>query len=236
MRKLICVMLSLCAISAQAQTFVDLGAIYPINADGDKYSINGFVAFDGESDEDIYAKALIWAIENISPKQHEGISPINHSSKDFKCQLLLSSKVGSGLSNIYHCNATFRVASGKLLYYFTDIMVESSNPLFKRITPFESLSPQKNQRHKQTIDDYVDVSSLVLNKLFDHIVEYELESITHWDNVKNKYLVEGMNRDECRLAVGKPQSITESAGEEQWMYSSSFYIFFKNGVVVTIIK
>ena len=45
-----------------------------------------------------------------------------------------------------------------------------------------------------------------------------------------------MTEDECRLAVGKPQTVLESNGEVQWMYSSSFYVFFKNGRVETIIK
>jgi len=45
-----------------------------------------------------------------------------------------------------------------------------------------------------------------------------------------------MTEDECLLAFGKPQTISESNGEVQWMYSSSFYLFFKNGCVETIIK
>ena len=48
--------------------------------------------------------------------------------------------------------------------------------------------------------------------------------------------VKGMTEDECRLAFGKPQTVLESNGEVQWMYSSSFYVFFKNGRVETIIK
>jgi hypothetical protein len=48
--------------------------------------------------------------------------------------------------------------------------------------------------------------------------------------------VKGMNEDECRLAFGKPQVVLESNGEVQWMYSSSFYIFFRSGKVISYIK
>ena len=45
-----------------------------------------------------------------------------------------------------------------------------------------------------------------------------------------------MTEDECRLAFGKPLTIMETGGEIQWMYNRSFYLFFKEGRVQTIIK
>ncbi|KAB4178413.1 hypothetical protein GAQ34_23190, partial [Bacteroides uniformis] len=60
--------------------------------------------------------------------------------------------------------------------------------------------------------------------------------ITHWNEININKPVKGMTEDECLLACGKPQTIQESNGAVQWMYSSSFYLFFKNGHVETIIK
>ena len=68
-------------------------------------------------------------------------------------------------------------------------------------------------------------------KEFDFVSSNALSVITHWDEIAIRKPVEGMNEDECRLA-----SIMETNGEIQWMYTSSFYLFFKDGRVRTIIK
>lgn len=86
------------------------------------------------------------------------------------------------------------------------------------------------------MDDFVQVESQVLNKMFDFIITNQLSPITHWNEININKPVKGMTEDECLLAFGKPQTIQESNGEVQWMYSSSFYLFFKNGHVETIIK
>ena len=100
----------------------------------------------------------------------------------------------------------------------------------------EKLQPGKKASHKEIMDDFVQVESQVLNKMFDFIVMKQLSPITHWNEISINKPVKGMTEDECLLAFGKPQTIQESNGEVQWMYSSSFYLFFKNGHVETIIK
>ena len=92
------------------------------------------------------------------------------------------------------------------------------------------------EQNKEIMDDFVQVESQVLNKMFDFIVTNQLSPITHWNEISINKPVKGMTEDECLLAFGKPQTIQESNGEVQWMYSSSFYLFFKNGHVETIIK
>ncbi len=236
MKRLLLILLALSPLSIKAQSYVEIGNQYPIEVSDNKYVVNGFVSFKEMDDEAIFAKSLIWTVENISPKMHDGITAINYNSKDFKVKIELCSIIDSGLDNTYYCNATFRIADGKLLYHLTDIMVGSSNTLFKKVTPFETLSPNKNSRHRDSMDDFTNSASLMLNNLFDCVGTYDLEQITHWSDIKIKRIVSGMNRDECRLAQGKPQSIVDSGDEEQWMYSSSYYIFFKDNVVTTIIK
>ena len=74
------------------------------------------------------------------------------------------------------------------------------------------------------------------SRMFDFIATHQLSPITHWNEISIGKPVKGMTEDECRLAFGKPQTVLESNGEVQWMYSSSFYVFFKNGREETIIK
>ena len=96
------------------------------------------------------------------------------------------------------------------------------------------LASQADSNQKNTY--YCKALFQVLNKMFDFIVTNQLSPITHWNEISINKPVKGMTEDECLLAFGKPQTIQESNGEVQWMYSSSFYLFFKNGHVETIIK
>lgn len=219
-----------------SQTFVETGNIYPLNIDGNKYVVSGFVSFENLNDEEIYANALLWTVENVCPKQQEGITKRDIKNKSFNCDFILGSLAGSGLDNTYYCRALFRVADKKLVYYLSDILIESPAFVMKKVTPLEKLTPEKKTSHKQTMDDFIQVESSVLNKLLDFISSNKLSEITHWNEISIRKPVKGMTEDECRLAFGKPQTILETNGEVQWMYNSSFYLFFKNGQVQTIIK
>ncbi len=47
------------ALSTPAQTFVENGQLYPLHADGDKYTISGFIPVAHLEDDKIYANALL---------------------------------------------------------------------------------------------------------------------------------------------------------------------------------
>jgi len=219
-----------------AQTFTEQKKSYPISADGNKYVVSGFTPFSSMQDENIYANALLWTIKNVCPQLREGITEVNVPAKNFSCDLILASQADSNQKNTYYCKALFQVKDGKLVYYLSNIRIESSAVIMKKITPMEKLQPDKKASHKEIMDDFVQVESQVLNKMFDFIVMKQLSPITHWNEISINKPVKGMTEDECLLAFGKPQTIQESNGEVQWMYSSSFYLFFKNGHVETILK
>ena len=219
-----------------AQTFVEMGHTYPVVADGNKFVVNGFVPFDGISDEKIFTNTMLWAIENICPQLRDGITEVDVQNKSFDCDFTLGSIAGSGQENIYYVKATFRVADGKLLYYISDVLIESSTFIFKKVTPLEKLTPEKKDSHQRIMNDFIASESLMLNKMFDFVTNNQPAPITHWNDIAIRRPVKGMNEDECLLAFGKPQTILETNGEVQWMYSSSFFLFFRNGLVETIIR
>ena len=223
-------------IPLTAQTFTEQKKSYPVSADGNKYVVSGFTPFSDMQDENIYANALLWIVKNVCPQLREGIAEVNVPAKNFSCDLILASQADSSQKNTYYCKALFQVKDGKLVYYLSNIRIESSAVIMKKITPMEKLQPDKKASHKEIMDDFVQVESQVLNKMFDFIITNQLSPITHWNEININKPVKGMTEDECLLAFGKPQTIQESNGEVQWMYSSSFYLFFKNGHVETIIK
>ena len=212
-----------------AQTFTEQKNTYPLSADGSKYVVNGFIPFSPMIDESIYAK-------NVCSAQRDGITEVSIPAKSFSCNLVLTSQADAKQKNTYYCTAQFQVKDGKLVYYLSNIQIESSVVIMKKVTPMEKLQPEKKPSHQETMDDFVQIESQMLNKLFDFVSTNQLSPITHWNEINIGKPVKGMTEDECLLAFGKPQTISESNGEVQWMYSSSFYLFFKNGCVETIIK
>lgn len=229
-------MLLVWSVKGQTYTFEEMGQTYPVGADGNKYAVSGFVSYPGQEDERIFGNALLWMIETVCPKGKEGIQTVNVPGRKFICNLVLGSLAGSGYNNTYYCEATFRVNEGKLVYYLSNVLIESSVFVMKKVTPMEKLQPEKKEAHRRMMDDFVQVESLLLNRLFDFVSANKLTPVTHWTEIGIGKPVKGMTEDECRLAFGKPQTILESNGEVQWMYNSSFYLFFKNGRVQTIIK
>ena len=223
-------------LPAIAQTFTEQKKTYPVSADGSKYVVNGFIPFSPMIDESIYANALLWTIKNVCSAQRDGITEVSIPAKSFSCNLVLTSQADAKQKNTYYCTAQFQVKDGKLVYYLSNIQIESSVVIMKKVTPMEKLQPEKKPSHQETMDDFVQIESQMLNKLFDFVSTNQLSPITHWNEINIGKPVKGMTEDECLLAFGKPQTISESNGEVQWMYSSSFYLFFKNGCVETIIK
>lgn len=219
-----------------AQTFTEQKNTYPLSADGSKYVVNGFIPFSPMNDENIYANALLWTIKNVCSAQRDGITEVSIPAKSFSCNLVLTSQADAKQKNTYYCTAQFQVKDGKLVYYLSNIQIESSVVIMKKVTPMEKLQPEKKPSHQETMDDFVQIESQMLNKLFDFVSTNQLSPITHWNEINIGKPVKGMTEDECLLAFGKPQTISESNGEVQWMYSSFFYLFFKNGCVETIIK
>lgn len=224
------------ALSLHAQMIGATGKTYPVTADGDRYVVNGFFAYEGQADRDIFAKALLWAVDNVCTTMHDGVSSIDYEGLKFTCDLRLTSVPGTGQDNLFYCKATFLVGDGQLLYYISDIVAQSSVLFMKRVTPLEKLTPEKKESHKKLFDDFVAAESALLNKVSHYVTSYPLSPVTHWDNIVNRNPAKGMTMDECRLAFGKPRLESKMGTTTQWTYTSSLKLFFKGNEVSTILR
>lgn len=231
----IIIALLLASTTCIANTFTENANTYPVESDGKKFIVSGFVPISGQNDETIFANAILWVVENICPQLREGIENVDVAKKKFTCDMALSSMPGSGIENTYYLSAQFSVASGKLIYYLSDIRIESKSLVFKKITPLEKLNPEKKESHKEAIDDFVASESATLNAMFDFITENK-PIVSHWNEIGIRKPIEGMTTDECLIAFGKPKTTFETNGEVQWMYSTSFILFFRDGKVCTILR
>ena len=233
---LISLFLLLATAAARAQMYGATGKTYPVSTDGDRYVVNGFFTYTGQTDRDIFAKTLIWVVDNVCTSMHDGIRSIDYEGLKFSCDLVLSSVPGTGQENQYYCTATFQVGDGQLLYYISDIVTQSSVLFMKRVTPLEKLAPEKKESHKKVFDDFVASESTLLNKVSDFVSSYSLSPLTHWDNIVNRIPAKGMTMDECKLAFGKPRMESKMGTTTQWTYTSSLKLFFKGDAVATILQ
>ena len=60
----------------------------------------------------------------------------------------------------------------------------------------------------------------------------------YWDIIEHGQVKAGMSEDECTLSWGSPKDVkTTNSGhrvDEQWVYGTSSYLYFTDGVLTTI--
>ena len=209
---------------------------YPLSWDGDNAVVTGFESFEPLDDDLIFTNAYLWVLDNVCTVGKEGMTDIDTENKKFKFNVTLSSLESSKLSNHYNIEVSVKILSGKLVFYISDIWVEPQLGLMKKTTALSSLKPDVKAKDKEITDDFVRSESSLLNKMFSYININDTQKIVHWKEIASGDVVKGMNEDEVRLALGKPRAVTDSGKEVQWMYSSSLYVFFKNGKVDMIMR
>lgn len=133
-----------------AQTFTEQKKSYPVSADGNKYVVSGFTPFSSMHDENIYANALLWTVKNVCPQLREGITEVNAPAKNFSCDLILASQADSNQKNTYYCKALFQVKDGKLVYYLSNIRIESSAVIMKKSLPWRSCNRTRKHLTKKS--------------------------------------------------------------------------------------
>ena len=69
----------------------------------------------------------------------------------------------------------------------------------------------------------------------DPHLSYPAISDANWELITNAKVVEGMTKEECRLALGSPKRINEipeqSGMREYWYYDGGAYLFFVDGML-----
>jgi hypothetical protein len=85
-------------------------------------------------------------------------------------------------------------------------------------------------------------SSSMLGRDFDSLfsltdphLSYPAITGENWELITRSRVVEGMTKEECRLALGKPNSINEnpdpSGMKEYWYYDGGSYLYFVDGLL-----
>ena len=116
-----------------------------------------------------------------------------------------------------------------------DIVQQTTVIISPKLTPLEKLQPDKKPAHKAAIEDFEREESKLVTAMLNHAKTNNLPDITHWAEIKSGKVVTGMTETGCLLAVGRPRIVVDG-DELQWQLNSSTYIFFKKGVVSSVVK
>ena len=220
---------------ATGQSFSEIGTVYHLASDGSNLVVSGFQNLQ-KPDEVIIGNAYIWTLENVCPQLKEGITDTSFQQKRFEFDVKLEHLGNNMKTYAYSAHVIIRAKDGKLSYLVTNILHQSALGGFvNRSTPLLKYAAKETASNKVILEGAEEAISVMLNKLFDYIVERRSLPITHWADIYISRPVEGMNTDECLLAFGKPLVIS-GTDEIQWMYNNSFFLFFRNGIVTTILK
>lgn len=222
----------LCALTTSAQV-----KTYHVETTSDgQRAVSAFVTFDTRSSDEIFANTLLWTVEHICPRFREGIKELEIQNKSIKCDWAVPSSSNSELKNIYYCKATFRVLENKFIFYISDIQIESSALLGKKVMPLAKLTPDKKKGHQEIIEDFEQSVSAGLDKLIGYVGKNEMAAVKNWTAIGKGEVVKGMTQEEVLMACGRPQLTSEEGAEIQWKYSGSLYVFLKNGIVSNVLK
>lgn len=184
------------------------------------------------NDKSIFVNALLWAIDR-GPKLKENITQCDMENLKFVTALEVNSQKNPKQS--YKCDLTIQINSGSILF-LTDKIFSVTSGIMGATSPFEKLNPTKKIKHKELMDEFTQLNSLLLTNLFQFIKTNKLQPINHWDKISQGEVEKGMNETECKLALGKPADIRLNSQRTQWMYDSSTYLFFEEGTLTAIIK
>lgn len=227
---LMCIAACLVSVCMQAQNIPSP----PYSEVNGKVVISRFQSLDGLAENEIFLNALLWVIKN-GPQPEEKILQIDYDKRQFMVTLMLEN---SKTTSRYRHSLAVKVSENIITMLASDITYETEAAVIKLVKrlSFEKLQPDKKPKHKVLMDEFADMYKECAGQMLKFISTNQLSAITHWNEIKEKEAVKGMNRDECLLSLGKPASVQKQGDKEEWMYDSYTYLFFENGIVTSVIR
>lgn len=219
-----------------ANDSIDVAAIMaksPLTEVEGKQVIIGQIDGNGKT---MFFKTLHWALQNISPKNFEGINDLDKKKMQMSCNLAFPIKnKETNATGTCDFKATFVVENNTLHYIFSDFVVRSTVLIFTKATPIEKLNPKKKPAHAIMLESFFDSDKLFRNDFIEQLKAEKIMPITHMNEIVNDEVVTGMNEDECLFALGKPGLASKTTKETQWVYNDTRYLIFNNGVLTVIL-
>ena len=218
---MICVVF--CSLSVLAQYKVD-------NLDGKCY-MTGACITENINDNILFANIVLWVQQMTETPGLGMFSKLDYATRHLEIQTEAKVKNVTYVSML-----KVDVYGGIIKFRVEDIVQHSTIIMSPKITPLEKLQPLRKPAHKVAIEEYEREESNLLQGMLDFVRSHQIPSLNHWEDIEKGRIVNGMNETECQLAVGRPRIVNDNNGEVQWLVNSGMYIFFKDGLVSSIVQ
>lgn len=197
--------------------------------------ITGVLAAKSLTAEQAMLAAMIYVSENLDSERMERITETDFTRNEFTFSL--STMVGSNNREAtYNRLVTVKGNKGALQFTVSDIDVRyRQKGLIPRTVDIETLHPESDTRHEELILELVGINSKFLAGMEEYIVTRNDLRVTHYNEIKQGLVVNGMNPDEVILSKGAPRDTRRSGERLRWIYDNETVIVFTDGKVTKVI-
>lgn len=222
-------------MSENGAEFVNGVKMYrPAIADG-QLIISDFFESQDKDDEAVLTKSLLFCINNLD-RDYEYIETIEPQKKRFLVNRFIID--GKGKDEMkFSYKIAFQVTDGIISFVASNITAEFKEKGFlPRKVKIEKLKPAEKEDHKKIIENFTYQNSLFLQNLSEFVNKQNVQNVSHWQEIANGDVVEGMNETEVMIAAGRPISVREQSTKTLWMYSNDFVVVFTDKIVSSVVR
>lgn len=204
----------------------------PTLQDG-RYAVGGFCSFPGLGDRTIFANLLLWTVDNVCQSQFIGLDDKDFDHLQLSFPATIKSATVEGAT--YDITVAFKVGEGRLMFSVTNVRYSSGSLLMGSGVRLEMYKNTNKDANRRVINDFEKSESTILNEIFDFVAGHDVP-VSRWDAMRAGRPVEGMTEEECKCTVGKPSHVWSDGQETQWVIGAFKHVFFKDGVITSIVS
>ncbi len=197
--------------------------------------VNGFVDLPKTSKQQAFTAALI-SVSNVIDRELEEIQSIDFDNMRFVFSRQIVDGEGRD-EKVYRYTIACQFTDELMTFSCYDVNIEfKEKGIFPRKLDLEKFKPATKKDHAEIVESFSVCNSKVIDKICKDITSSDSIEITHWEQIKEGYVVKGMNENEVILIGGRPRSVNNSGARTQWIYNNDFIVIFENGIVSNVIQ
>lgn len=222
-------------LSQNGPEFINGVKIYRPTINDGQLSVSDFFETQEKDDETVLTKSLLFCINNLD-RTNEYIETIEPDKKRFLIDRYITD--GDGKNEMkFSYKIAFQVTDGIISFVASNITAEFKEKGFlPRKVKIEKLKPAEKEDHKKIIENFTYQNSLFLQNLSEFVNKQNVQNVSHWQEIANGDVVEGMNETEVMIAAGRPISVREQSTKTLWMYSNDFVVVFTDKIVSSVVR
>lgn len=199
-----------------------------------KYVCQGSVNVS-KNDKAIYGGMVLWALDQVVDANAKNAATLVNTA-ELSVSMRPSVQVEDETIQNYSFNLTLQAKNNHLTFLIDNVRCTPKG-FFGSITAvnLDKIKVEKKPKHKVLIDEFALLCNSYVQEMIIKI-KGRSSNFTHWEAIQQGQVVKGMNENECLIAVGKPDTITQNPQRVMWQYGTGMIVVFENGEVTGLVK